>query len=908
MGIGAKVRKAAALLVLAGWIGIASPASSVRAADSAATPVSTITGWAVDHKTGKPVADLVITAVTAPRYDGAAVVVAAPVPGDPDLDGAPMAKTDAQGCYRLRLLIPSHMRQTVMLKPAGDVQARGVHGRSLRVDLYQGETVGALPILVANHSALRARIVDEAGKPVAGAQVCPTHGASYYRHFSAVQTDAQGVFSMEANTVGGGVRVSVAAAGYELVDATVRADDPDPVIRLAKRCPVVTGRVLDAAGKPVPNACVFAAPAMNTVPQWSVAADAEGRFRLGTWPRNNIAMEIWPVIDNRQGGFPHKLVPGDREVELTLFATGRIEVSTRDAEGRPLAGVPLWLRCQAKGVEASFPGTTNDQGMFLSGDVPVGSYSIGYSPQGGAARIYEAAEVKVGVEVGQTATAALVCRPAAPPKKEPLPVNLPAIEGLLADADGKPLLHARVGICLKRAGDGGAEQLLTADVLTEADGRFAATLRVFDPRPRARDAAVDKAALEGVTPLAPEGVNQVRISVRLDGDVNRGPAARQRRKAAQLKQAPQDAARVRPDSSPAIVFDITRDWAADAKTLALGRLETRIPAERLALLQVGAPTTRAFPSLERPWAWVVACVDAGNKPAPCRVLAPRTPEEFGLLLAVRTPGPCTVSLENRFGDTRDAAVPAAANQEATVTAEFPPLRSVELVVRDQRGRPVRGMRWYGRGAIQQTSSNYCLDSDKDGKITFFLSSKAAGTYELVGFEGCLGYEQPCAGEITAGEQALVREIRLQDATAELVCRVLDMAGQPARGGKVNLSIALGNVSSSVNLALDEQGFCRTPLPTGAKVKVTARIDAAEGDLVGESDLLTIAAGQKASIEVRLEDMKTFAVKQRARQEEERQKRMQEIRERVSREQRNKANPPPLEDPQPVVPTRPVDLF
>jgi len=825
------------------------------AADHAAVvPAATtrVTGWIVDYNTGKPLAGIAVTAVPGYNHMANRPGEILPLPGMPVYDGMPTAKTDANGQYVLEFQIPSRHRQIVAVKAIADWP--GVSGSSLLI--YPGETVSAPPLAaIAKLAPIRGRVLGADGQPLAGAMVFAQPRA--YDEEGTI-TDSTGAFTVPA---GGpfGLYVTIAAPGYELAENLHCAgDDPHPEFRLKRRCASISGVVTDRDGKPAPGVRIYAAQSLNHSTRWYVTSGPDGRFTMATMPnRNKRNCVLWPARGQVQAGAAVNSAPGRNDVTLKLLPTGTIEVVLLDAEGKPLPagtievgvrhteGKPL-ADAPVAGLDAApgqpqlwinIRGKTDRNGRVTLENVPALTYSLhAILPQNREETESPPDLVVATVVAGKTCRIKLQCRKFVPPQQ---PVGRPTVQGILVDATSQPLRHATVNACLMRSDASNQPIQYFNRTLTDADGRFAITL-VLRPGGQPGPAVRRSNALpfSDSLPLAPSQLDQIRIAVTIDGNVNHATFPRpitERRFPAQRRTAALD-----PDYAlgPDLVFDLTRDWPTGQDQLDLGRLNTDLPPERIVSLAAW-PVPPERDQQPRRNSWVKSCLTADGKPVICRMLAPRSPDEQGFPVAIRTTQDCRIVLENRLGDSAEVTVPAGS--AGPIAVPFPPARKIELVVQNATGEAVPGMRFFAVNtsnegpSLQKTFSDVCLDSDKNGKISFAVSSLAAGKYHLIGFNnGNLRYE-PYLGEITAGEAPVIQTIRLQDAIGILFGMVLDAQKQPVPETDVVLAIELASVMTFVQLDVDEAGAFQTPLPSGAKVKVTARAETVNGYLLGESE-------------------------------------------------------------------------
>lgn len=199
-------------------------------------------------------------------------------------------------------------------------------------------------------------VLDEAGTPVAGARVFLEQGlgaplvetasaqdGSF--HFADVASGVSGVFATAPGKAFGGRSVHVALA-EAVRDVDIRLGEPG----------IVTGRVVDAGGKPVTNARITRVALLGAakvgVPLAKLkslgfrepATDAEGRFTIDALPRGmKIALKVAHPRFAQAGATG--IAVGDKEVEITLsrgvLVTGSV---LSRGEAVPVANATILLR------------------------------------------------------------------------------------------------------------------------------------------------------------------------------------------------------------------------------------------------------------------------------------------------------------------------------------------------------------------------------------------------------------------------------------------------------------------------------------------------------------------------------------------------------------------------------------
>lgn len=293
--------------------------------------------------------------------------------------------------------------------------------------------------------SIAGRVVDEAGKPVADAQVLAQAGAlpddapDLLSAGASARSDATGRFEVSGLLPGGHTLRVVAPDGFAaLAPLEVQAGRMDLAVRL-ERDGALELRLEDPAGRPLPGATVSLAWAGGQGGIGRFLSDAAGRVRLrGLKAGQAYALQVDPPGDRPEVGRlalkAWNAVAGD----LRLPAARVVRGQTRDEQGRPVPQATI----QAYGAEAwGGPTATSDaEGRFVLGHLPEGPLVLGawaYVPgpaPGARARLF-ADEVPLP-EPGQDLS--LTLRPGAT-----LEVRLNGLGPLTGDAwlslsDGRP--------------------------------------------------------------------------------------------------------------------------------------------------------------------------------------------------------------------------------------------------------------------------------------------------------------------------------------------------------------------------------------------------------------------------------------------------------------------------------------
>jgi protocatechuate 3,4-dioxygenase beta subunit len=433
------------------WIVLAASFLFVLAAKARA---GSITGRVLDPA-GKPIAGAKIQ-WTAYRNDDE-VLLDETAGKDPVVLGETAA--DAGGRFRVVLDKPG---VSVALR----VLSSGLPSARFAGPFDSSEDTGLFDIQLPAAAALSGRVVDEAGKPVAGARVSvgvtqnPFDNEAVY--VAEARTGADGTFAAPDAPEGArGIRVR--APGFTPIQRFLLEAKPQESVSL-QRGGTIVGTVADANGKPVAGVLV-------TTEDAAAQSDAQGVFRLAGVPAGSHRIQaFWKEsFAARKDGV--RAVKGQEvRANLTLkpgssISGSVIEESTR----RPVAGVRISAYASTgfggfarRRAERSV--RTDSRGLFHLGGLAAARYSVEATREG-----FLPASI-AGVNAGgQSAPPAnLALRRAA------------SISGRVTDEKGQPVAAARVRITrdmgvrrlLRGVASNPASVLGGQGVPTASDGTF----------------------------------------------------------------------------------------------------------------------------------------------------------------------------------------------------------------------------------------------------------------------------------------------------------------------------------------------------------------------------------------------------------------------------------------------------
>ncbi len=193
------------------------------------------------------------------------------------------------------------------------------------------------PVMVMRKGvAVTGRVVDDAGNPIEGVEVIQGRDR-WGTSFPSTRTDAQGQFRFGQVKPGEELILTAQKPGYT-PDLQRLPTGPDAVPVEFHLGPgrTILARVVDAAGKPVPDVRVDA----DTWRQcrtldWSTRTDHEGRFRWDGAPADEVGFHMM-----KQGYMTlwrHPLVAGEQEQVVTLGSALRVSGTVTDAAtGEPV--------------------------------------------------------------------------------------------------------------------------------------------------------------------------------------------------------------------------------------------------------------------------------------------------------------------------------------------------------------------------------------------------------------------------------------------------------------------------------------------------------------------------------------------------------------------------------------------
>jgi hypothetical protein len=266
-----------------------------------------------------------------------------------------------------------------------DAAAKGFGDERCGVTLREGERREPLRVLLVPSCTLHGKVLDEAGKPLAGVAVQAIRGSGWWDEGaprgSAVSGE-DGAYRIERLV--GGSHLLALRPGPGIVECAGGVDlDGDTLhdVRLSPRS-ALSGRVEDAvtlgpvAGAPV-EVMLGSAPGIPYRTQLRASTDAAGGFSFDAAPAAAVDLFSvqaagyvpYPDASTPPASVPRALLPGvSHGLTVSLRRGGSVRGIVRDPQGRPVAGA--WVENLALRM-----GGDVDQGLRAVSDAE-GRYRI----------------------------------------------------------------------------------------------------------------------------------------------------------------------------------------------------------------------------------------------------------------------------------------------------------------------------------------------------------------------------------------------------------------------------------------------------------------------------------------------------------------------------------------------------
>ncbi|HEX3555073.1 MAG TPA: carboxypeptidase regulatory-like domain-containing protein [Thermoanaerobaculia bacterium] len=299
------------------------------------TPAAPVAGRIVDASSRRPIAGALVWASDDPGF---------------------ATWTDAAGTYKLSGRVPeSHwwLQAVAADYAANFLQVGPPLGSSAGLPRIADLTLAPAPV-----PAITGVVVDEAARPVGGAEVVLVDPEASPQQWRRVSTSPAGSFRIRGLQAGGSYTLTASRSGF--APATLLATVPLPTqtqaaIRLTlRRGRTASGLVVDPRQRPISGAAVrlttakskWASRARPELGPFRAATDPDGRFRIPDLPAGLFELRIeGPEL----APLPKKMisVPGGKgPLDLgtfTLESRARIAGWIVDPGDRPVESVEIWV-------------------------------------------------------------------------------------------------------------------------------------------------------------------------------------------------------------------------------------------------------------------------------------------------------------------------------------------------------------------------------------------------------------------------------------------------------------------------------------------------------------------------------------------------------------------------------------
>lgn len=406
-----------------------------------ASPAAELTGRVVSDGKG-----VVGATVSAFPYESRHAMALRETRGEPG--PAALAASTTTGDGRFKLMVPPAAPPFVVRAAFGGLAARSVDGIFEKLDV---EDLGEISL--GRGETVTGRVVDPAGKPVAGALV------RLGRDEALAVTSRDGLFRFDdlpGRSLLAGPALSVQAAGFEVQAAAARFSGSPVTVRLKTSSNRLAGVLKDWNGKPAPEAVVRVAG--EAVTRW-FRTDAAGRFEIPGVPPKPGRLQ---ALARDGASLETTVLSGTTTTTFTLARAAAIEgrVSQIDS-GRLISGVKVTARAGGTSMVAR----TGIDGRYRMVGLPQGSYRVTFDEK----RFVLVDRREVEVLPGEVKALDIALTPAV------------TLLGRVSDEKGRPVAGARgalgpgaesrMGVMFRAIGREGAE---SSAFVSGPDGAFRA--------------------------------------------------------------------------------------------------------------------------------------------------------------------------------------------------------------------------------------------------------------------------------------------------------------------------------------------------------------------------------------------------------------------------------------------------
>ncbi len=291
---------------------------------------------------------------------------------------------DENGNYSIGLDAPGIYQIMVQSHNAGDFGSE----RAVEIAVPDEEAVRRDIVLSAN--SIAGTVTDTDGKPVSGAVISASIAGAGPLDMTARtmgRSDGAGRYSM-SGLEAGTYAMSASAQGLAVAEkpSVVIADGANTIDFVLERGRQLRGRVLDPAGRPVPDAMVLIAPtgSRDNFIHGSTQTDLNGTFEINV--PDQVAVDVSAIsmawAPGLLSGVDLTALPGDHEAVVQLSHGGTVVITLVGIDGTPAAGVQVLAVAMKETALDSLsfflnpPRPSNAEGRVALERLPQGSYTL----------------------------------------------------------------------------------------------------------------------------------------------------------------------------------------------------------------------------------------------------------------------------------------------------------------------------------------------------------------------------------------------------------------------------------------------------------------------------------------------------------------------------------------------------
>ena len=258
-------------------------------------------------------------------------------------------------------------------------------------------------------------VVDEQGKPVAGAKVVPSYNYAIRSNnmyadtqiprpiWEGVRTDAEGKWKADGySSSNGQIRIAVTHDEFlpSVEDNETKAYVMDDILSGKAKTVLksgfhVHGTISDPQGKPIPQAVItFDHPGVSNLPSAVRTTDENGRFEVKAWYKKSTKYSVvhgdWaPVFGTMDYAASEYKNPKDTQLDFSLKKGKTIRMKVVDPNGNQIKQFWVCFHSDQPYMEDAFPSGPNAEGIWEWNNAPDAGLAFDVDSMQGFDRIYD---------------------------------------------------------------------------------------------------------------------------------------------------------------------------------------------------------------------------------------------------------------------------------------------------------------------------------------------------------------------------------------------------------------------------------------------------------------------------------------------------------------------------------------